>query len=121
MRIRKSDKRIIWDYDLDNINLKKEVEYYKMTEVGKREKDRQFGKFIKKAKEEQKALAFIIQSRMLALLCSGSWFEGVSTREDVKFEVDGLTFEVRLENYEVKTGNFPLTAEGQTEEDEAAA
>jgi len=24
MRIRKSDKRIIWDYDLDNINLKKE-------------------------------------------------------------------------------------------------
>ena len=36
------------------INLKKEVEYYKMTEVGKREKDRQFGKFIKKAKEELK-------------------------------------------------------------------
>ena len=36
------------------INLKKEAEYYKMTEVEKREKDRQFGKFIKKAKEELK-------------------------------------------------------------------
>jgi len=34
------------------INLKKEAEYYKMTELEKREKDRQFGKFIQKAKKE---------------------------------------------------------------------
>lgn len=33
------------------ISLKKEAEYYKMTENEKRKKDRQFGKFIKKAKE----------------------------------------------------------------------
>jgi hypothetical protein len=32
--------------------LKKEAEYYKMTELEKRKKDRQFGKFIKKAKEQ---------------------------------------------------------------------
>jgi len=36
------------------IGLKKEAEYYKMTELEKREKDRQFGKFIKKAKEQLK-------------------------------------------------------------------
>ena len=36
------------------INLKKEAEHYEMTEVGKKEKDRQFGKFIKKAKQELK-------------------------------------------------------------------
>jgi len=36
------------------ISLKKESEYYKMTELEKREKDRQFGKFIKKAKEQLK-------------------------------------------------------------------
>ncbi|MFA5386523.1 MAG: ribosome small subunit-dependent GTPase A [Candidatus Paceibacterota bacterium] len=36
------------------ISLKKEAEYYKMTELEKREKDRQFGKFIKKAKEQLK-------------------------------------------------------------------
>jgi len=35
-------------------NLKKEAEYYKMTELEKREKDRQFGKFVKKAKEQIK-------------------------------------------------------------------
>jgi ribosome biogenesis GTPase len=34
------------------INLKKEAEYYEMTKIEKREKDRQFGKFIKKAKEQ---------------------------------------------------------------------
>jgi ribosome biogenesis GTPase len=36
------------------INLRKEAEYYEMSELEKREKDRQFGKFIKKAKEEIK-------------------------------------------------------------------
>ena len=36
------------------INLKKEAEHYEMTELEKREKDRRFGKFIKKAKEEVK-------------------------------------------------------------------
>jgi ribosome biogenesis GTPase len=36
------------------INLKKEAEYYEMTEVEKNEKDYQFGKFIKKAKKEIK-------------------------------------------------------------------
>lgn len=34
------------------INLKKEAEFYEMTEVEKNEKDYQFGKFIKKAKKE---------------------------------------------------------------------
>lgn len=34
------------------INLKKETEYYEMTEVEKKEKDYKFGKFIKKAKKE---------------------------------------------------------------------
>jgi len=34
------------------INLKKENEYYEMTDLEKREKDRKFGKFIKKAKKE---------------------------------------------------------------------
>ena len=33
------------------IRLKKETEYYKMTELEKKEKDHQFGKFIKKAKK----------------------------------------------------------------------
>jgi ribosome biogenesis GTPase / thiamine phosphate phosphatase len=36
------------------IGLKKEAEYYEMNKVEKREKDRQFGKFIKKAKEQLK-------------------------------------------------------------------
>jgi len=36
------------------INLKKEAEHYEMTELEKREKDRQFGKFINKAKKEIK-------------------------------------------------------------------
>jgi ribosome biogenesis GTPase / thiamine phosphate phosphatase len=36
------------------INLKKESEYYSMSELERKEKDRQFGKFIKKAKEEIK-------------------------------------------------------------------
>lgn len=34
------------------INLKKENEYYEMTDLEKREKDHKFGKFIKKAKED---------------------------------------------------------------------
>lgn len=34
------------------LNLKKEAEYYEMTEVERNEKDYRFGKFIKKAKEE---------------------------------------------------------------------
>lgn len=34
------------------INLKKEAEYYEMTELEKREKDKQFGKFIKNAKKD---------------------------------------------------------------------
>lgn len=38
------------------INLKKEAEYYEMTNIEKKEKDRQFGKLIKKAKEEMKRL-----------------------------------------------------------------
>jgi ribosome biogenesis GTPase len=36
------------------INLKKEVGYYKMTKLEKREKDKQFGKFIKNTKEDLK-------------------------------------------------------------------
>ena len=34
------------------VSLKKEAEYYKMTKCEKREKDRKFGKFIKKTKEQ---------------------------------------------------------------------
>lgn len=36
------------------INLKKEARYYEMNELEKREKDRQFGKFVKKAKQQVK-------------------------------------------------------------------
>ena len=36
------------------INLKKEVEFYEMSEKEKREKDRSFGKFLNKAKKEFK-------------------------------------------------------------------
>jgi ribosome biogenesis GTPase len=36
------------------VNLKKETEYYQMSNLEKREKDKQFGKFIKKAKKEIK-------------------------------------------------------------------
>ena len=36
------------------INLKKEAKYYEMNDIEKREKKRQFGKFIKKAKKELK-------------------------------------------------------------------
>jgi ribosome biogenesis GTPase len=39
---------------LNYLNLKKESEYYKMSETEKREKDRDFGKFIKNAKKELK-------------------------------------------------------------------
>ena len=34
------------------LNLKKEAEYYAMTELEKKQKDRRFGKFVKKAKED---------------------------------------------------------------------
>lgn len=37
---------------LNYLNLKKETEYYKMTNLEKRQKDRQFGKFIKTAKKQ---------------------------------------------------------------------
>lgn len=40
------------------INLKKETDYYEMTEHEKKEKDRQFGKFIKKAKKEMKRIDY---------------------------------------------------------------
>lgn len=36
------------------VNLKKEAEYYEMTDLEKREKDRQFGKFVKSAKKDLK-------------------------------------------------------------------
>jgi len=36
------------------INLKKEAEYYKMTDIEKRRKDHKFGKFIKIAKKQLK-------------------------------------------------------------------
>jgi ribosome biogenesis GTPase len=38
------------------VSLKKETEYYKMTKLEKREKDKQFGKFIKRAKDDLKKL-----------------------------------------------------------------
>ena len=37
------------------INLKKESQYYEMNSAEKKEKDRQFGKFIKNAKKELKS------------------------------------------------------------------
>jgi len=40
------------------INLKKEAEYYQMTDIEKREKDSQFGKFVKKAKKELKNFGY---------------------------------------------------------------
>ena len=40
------------------VNLKKETKHYKMTKLEKKEKDRQFGKFIKKAKTEFKKLSY---------------------------------------------------------------
>ncbi len=39
---------------LSYVKLKKETEYYKMTELEKRKKDRNFGKFVKKAKKQLK-------------------------------------------------------------------
>lgn len=38
------------------LNLKKEINYYEMTALEKKEKDRQFGKFIKNTKKEMKRL-----------------------------------------------------------------
>jgi hypothetical protein len=38
--------------------LKKEAEYYQMTDIEKREKDSQFGKFVKKAKKELKNFGY---------------------------------------------------------------
>jgi len=46
----KLDKGKYYNY----INLKSEVDHYEMDELEKREKDRNFGKFIKKAKKELK-------------------------------------------------------------------
>lgn len=43
--------RISEDQYSNYVNLKKEAEYYEMNKLEKREKDRQFGKFIKKTKE----------------------------------------------------------------------
>ena len=40
------------------INLKKEAEYYEMSKTEKREKDRRFGKFIKRAKDELKRYGY---------------------------------------------------------------
>ena len=40
------------------VKLKKESEYYEMTKLEKREKDRQFGKFIKKAQDQMKKREF---------------------------------------------------------------
>lgn len=40
------------------INLKKEAEYYEMTKVEKREKDRQFGKYIKGVKKKLKKIGY---------------------------------------------------------------
>jgi len=40
---------------LNYINLKKESEFYQMSEIEKREKDKSFGKFIKQAKKDLKS------------------------------------------------------------------
>jgi len=42
------------DHYANYLNLKKEAEYYEMNALEKKEKDRQFGKFIKQAKKELK-------------------------------------------------------------------
>jgi len=51
VKSRKLDKEKYSNY----INLKKEAEHYEMSDIEKREKNRQFGKFIKKAKKELKS------------------------------------------------------------------
>lgn len=43
---------------LNYLNLKKEAEHFEMTKLEKREKDRQFGKFIKKAKKQLKKCGY---------------------------------------------------------------
>ncbi|MFA6159973.1 MAG: ribosome small subunit-dependent GTPase A [Parcubacteria group bacterium] len=50
LKTRKIDKNRYTNY----INLKKETQYYGMNKLEKKEKDRQFGKFIKKAKADFK-------------------------------------------------------------------
>ncbi len=45
------EEKIDKDKYMNFIKLKKEAEYYKLTNIEKREKDKKFGKFIKKAKE----------------------------------------------------------------------
>lgn len=52
-----ADGRLEEDKYSNYINLKKEAEYYEMTELEKREKDRQFGKFINNAKKQFKRSA----------------------------------------------------------------
>lgn len=50
VKSKKLDEEKYYNY----INLKKEAEHYEMTELEKREKDKQFGKFIKVAKKDIK-------------------------------------------------------------------
>jgi ribosome biogenesis GTPase len=49
------EERLDKDKYTNFIKLKKESEYYKLTNIEKREKDRKFGKFIKKAKDTLKS------------------------------------------------------------------
>jgi ribosome biogenesis GTPase len=49
-------KKLNKDKYLNYIKLKKESEYYEMNDIEKKEKDRKFGKFIKKAKDQLKEL-----------------------------------------------------------------
>ncbi len=51
-------KRLDEDKYLNYVKLKKESEYYEMTDVEKRGKDRKFGKFIKKSLEQLKKKEF---------------------------------------------------------------
>jgi len=49
-------KKLDEDKYLNYVKLKKESEYYQMTELEKRRKDRKFGKFVKKSLEQLKQL-----------------------------------------------------------------
>lgn len=51
------EEKIDKDKYTNFVKLKKEADFYKMSHVQKREKDRKFGKFIKKAKETLKSLS----------------------------------------------------------------
>jgi len=52
LKLNKLDEGKYFNY----ISLKKEAEYYKMTELQKREKDRKFGRFVKKTLDQLKEL-----------------------------------------------------------------